>query len=127
MIGKRLIDSNYKIVNKVNLKLNVETTLKDAHISHNDVEHVYSVSKAKHSCDTPSDIQISTEHVPTALEQLDTSSAIANNISLCDFKDQIIRLNAEILKSVISLILDILKILNSKKNINQLETATTNL
>ena len=38
MIAKGLIDSSYKIVNNVNLKLNVETTSKDTHISNNDVE-----------------------------------------------------------------------------------------
>ena len=38
MIGKGLIDSSYKTVNKVNLKLTVETTSEDTHISNNDVD-----------------------------------------------------------------------------------------
>ena len=37
MIAKGLIDSSYKIVNNINLKLNVETTSKDT-LSNNDVE-----------------------------------------------------------------------------------------
>ena len=40
MIAKGLIDNSYKIVNNVNLKLDVETTLKDTHISNKDVEQV---------------------------------------------------------------------------------------
>ena len=95
MIGKGLIDSSCKIVNKVNLKLNVETTSEDTHISNNDVEEV---SSARQSIltDTPSNIHLSTEYMPIALEQLDTLSAIENNISVCNFKDQIMRLKAEI-------------------------------
>ena len=95
MIAKGLIDSNYKIVNIVDLKLNVETTSKDTQISNNDVEHVSS-SKQSILTDTPCDIHLSTEHEPTALEQLDNSSSIDNNMSVCNFKDQIMRLNAEI-------------------------------
>ena len=40
MIAKELIDSSYKIVNNVNLKL--EATSEDTHISNNDVEQVSS-------------------------------------------------------------------------------------
>ena len=95
MIAKGLIDNSYKIVNNVNLKLNVETTSKDSHISNKDVEQV---SSAKQSIlpDTPSAIHLSTEYEPIALEQLDISSSIDNTISACDFKDQAMRLNAEI-------------------------------
>ena len=94
MIAKRLIDSSYKIVNNINLKLNVETTSKDT-LSNNDVEQVSSLKQSSFT-DTPSDIHLSTEHEPIAPEQLDTSSSIDNNISVCDFKDQIMRLNSEI-------------------------------
>ena len=92
-IGKGLIDSSYKIVNIVNLKLNAETASEDTNISNNDVEQVSSPKQCILT-DTPSDIHISTEHVPVALQQLNASSSIENNISVCDFKDQIIRLNA---------------------------------
>ena len=94
MIAKGLIDSSYKIVNNINLKLNVETTSKDT-LSNNDVEQVSSLKQSSFT-DTPSDIHLSTEHEPIAPEQLDTSSSIDNNISVCDFKDQIMRLNSEI-------------------------------
>ena len=93
-IAKGLIDRSYKIVNNINLKLNVEPTPKDT-LSNNDVEQVSSPKKSIFT-DTPSDIHLSTEHKPTALEKRDTSNSIDNNISLCDFKDQIMRLNSEI-------------------------------
>ena len=95
MIAKVLIDNSYKIVNNVNLTLNVEATSKDTHISNKDVEQVSS-TKQSILTDTPFDIHLSTEHEPIALEQLDISSSIDNNISACDFKDQAMRLNAEI-------------------------------
>ena len=82
MIAKGLIDNSYKIVNNVNLKLNVETTSKDSHISNKDVEQVSS-TKQSILPDTPSDIHLFTEHEPIVLEQLDTSSSIDNNISAC--------------------------------------------
>ena len=91
MIAKGLIDSGYKIVSMINLKLNVETT----HVLNNDVEQVSS-PKQSILTDTPSDIHISIEHVPIALGRLDTSSSIDNNILVGDFKDQIMQLNAEI-------------------------------
>ena len=75
MIAKGLIDSSYKIVNNINWKLNVENTPKDTLLS-NDVEQV-----------TPADIHLSTKHESIALELLDTSSPIDNNIFLCDLKD----------------------------------------
>ena len=66
MIGKGLIDSSCKIVNEVNLRLNVETTSEDTHSLNNEVEQVsypkelYTnyicvdiipcLSKGKHSC-----------------------------------------------------------------------------
>ena len=37
-----------------------------------------------------------TEHIPITLEQLATPNSIENNISVCDFKDQIMRLNVEL-------------------------------
>ena len=91
MIVKGLIDSGYKIVSMINLKLNVETT----HVLNNDVEQVSS-PKQSILTDTPSDIHISIEHVPIALGRLDTSSSTDNNILVGDFKDQIMQLNAEI-------------------------------
>ena len=91
MIVKGLIESGYKIVSMINLKLNVETT----HVLNNDVEQVSS-PKQSILTDTPSDIHISIEHVPIALGRLDTSSSIDNNILVGDFKDQIMQLNAEI-------------------------------
>ena len=94
MIAKGLIDSSYKIVNNINLKLNVETTSKDT-LSNNDAEQVSSPKQSSFT-DTPSDIHLSSEHEPIAPEQLNTSSSIDNNISVCDFKDQIMRLNSEI-------------------------------
>ena len=95
MIARGIIDSSYKIVNNVNLKLNFETTSKDTHISKNVIEQVSS-PKQSILTDTPSDIHLSKENEPIALEQLDTSNSIDNNISVCNFKDQIMRLNAEI-------------------------------
>ena len=39
MIGKELIGGSYKLVNKINLKLNnVETTSEDTHVLNNDVD-----------------------------------------------------------------------------------------
>ena len=95
MIAKGLIDSSYEIVTNVNLKLNVETSSKDTYISNNVIEQVSS-PKQRILTNAPSDIHLSNEHEPIALEQLNTSSSINNNISVCDFKDQIMRLNAEI-------------------------------
>ena len=94
MISKGLIDSSYKIVNNINLKLDVETTSKDT-LSNDDVEQVSSPKQSSFT-DTPSDIHLSTEHKPIAPEQLDTSTSIGNNISVCNFKDQIMRSNSEI-------------------------------
>ena len=94
MIAKGLIDSSYKIVNNINLKLNVETTSKDT-LSNNDVEQVSSLKQSSFT-DTPSDIHLSTEDEPITPEQLDTSSSMDDNISVCDFKNQIMRLNSEI-------------------------------
>ena len=71
MIPKGLIESSYKIVSNVNLKLNVEITSKDTDISNNDVEQVSSPEQSVLT-DTPSDIHLSTEHEPIALEQLNT-------------------------------------------------------
>ena len=76
------------------MKLNVETTSKDT-LSNNDAEQVSSPKQSSFT-DTPSDIHLSSEHEPIAPEQLNTSSSIDNNISVCDFKDQIMRLNSEI-------------------------------
>ena len=90
MIAKGLIDSSYKIVKNVNLKLNVETTSKDTHISNNDVEQV---SSPKQSILTNTLSNLSAEHERIALN---TSSSIDSNVSVCDFKDQIMWLNAEI-------------------------------
>ena len=95
MTAKGLIHSSYKIVTNFNLKLNVETTLKDTHISNNITEQVSS-PKQSILTDTPPDIYLSNEREPIALEQLDTLNSIDNNISVCNFKDQIMRLNVEI-------------------------------
>ena len=95
MIAKGIIDSSYKIVNNVNLKFNVETTSKDTHISNNVIEQGSS-PKQSILIDTPSDIHLSNEHKPIALGQLDTSNSIDNSIFVFNFKDQIMRLNAEI-------------------------------
>ena len=77
------------------MKLNAETTSKDTHISNNNIEQVSS-PKQSILTDTPSDIHLINKREPIALEQLDTSSSIDDNISVCDFKDQIMPLNAEI-------------------------------
>ena len=53
MIGKGLTDSSYKIVNKVNFKLNLEITSEDTHILDNGVEQVFS-SKQSILTDKPS-------------------------------------------------------------------------
>ena len=60
MIVKGLIDSRYKIVNNINLKLNVKTPSKNT-LSNNDVKEVSS-PKQSILTDTPSDIHISTAH-----------------------------------------------------------------
>ena len=76
MVGKGLIDSSHKIVNEVNVELNVETTSKDTHILNIDVKQVSYI---------PTDIQSDTclfnDHVPIALEQPATSNSIEYNIS----------------------------------------------
>ena len=64
-------------------------------ILNNDVAQVSS-PKQSILTDTRSDIHLSIEHEPVALERLDTSSSIDNNILVGDFKDQIMQLNAEI-------------------------------
>ena len=74
MIAKGSIDSSYKIVNNINLKLNVETTSKHT-LSNKDVEQVSSPKQSSYT-NTPSDIRLSTEHKPIAPEQLDTSISI---------------------------------------------------
>ena len=94
MIAKGLIGNNHKIVNHINLKLNVETTSKDT-LSNKNVEQVSSLKQSSFT-DTPSDIHLSTEDEPITPEQLDTSSSMDDNISVCDFKNQIMRLNSEI-------------------------------
>ena len=123
MIVKGLIDSSYKIVNN-NLKLNIKTTPKDT-LSNNDVEQVSSLKQSSFT-DTPSDIHLSTEHEPIAPEHFGTSSSIDNKISVCDLKDKIMRLNSEI-KALKSFFLEQIFIVKNlfKKNIYQLETATT--
>ena len=88
MIAKGLINSSYKIENNINLKLNVEIASKD-------VEQVSS-PKQSSLTDTSLDIHLSTEHEPVTPEQLNTLSLIDNNISVCEFKDQIMRLNSKI-------------------------------
>ena len=98
MIAKGLIDSSYKIVNNIKLKINDETTAKDT-ISNNDVEQVSSTRQSIFT-DTPSDIHLSTEHEPIAPQQLDTSSLINNNIPVCDFKYQIMQLNSFFLEQI---------------------------
>ena len=125
MIAKGLIDSSYKIVNNIKLKINDETTAKDT-ISNNDVEQVSSTRQSIFT-DTPSDIHLSTEHEPIAPEQLDTSSSIDNNISVCDFKDQVMRLNSEIeaLKSFFLEQIFVVKKFLEEKHLYQLESATT--
>ena len=96
MIAKGLIGNSYKIVNHINLKLNVETTLKDT-LSNDNVEQVSSLKQSSYtSTDTPSDIHLSIEDEPITPEQLDTSSSMDDNNSVCDFKNQIMRLNSEI-------------------------------
>ena len=64
----------------------------------NTSEDIDQVSSPKQSTltDTQSDIHLSIEHVPIALEQIATSSSIENNISVCGFKDYIMSLNVEI-------------------------------
>ena len=94
MIAKGLIDSSYNI----KLKINDETTAKDT-ISNNDVEQVSSTRQSIFT-DTPSDIHLSTEHEPIAPQQLNTSSLINNNISVCDFKYQIMQLNSFFLEQI---------------------------
>ena len=64
-----LINSSYKLVNEVKLKLNVGTTLEDTHTLNNDVEKVFYL-KQSIPTDPQSDIHLSNEHMPIALEQL---------------------------------------------------------
>ena len=74
IITKGLLNSSYKIVNNINLKLNAETKSKDT-LSNNDVEQAFSLKQSSFTF-TPSDIHLSTEHEPINPEQLDTSSSI---------------------------------------------------
>ena len=74
IITKGLLNSSYKIVNNINLKLNVETKSKGT-LSNNDVEQAFSLKQSSFTF-TPSDIHLSTEHEPINPEQLDTSSSI---------------------------------------------------
>ena len=64
MIAKGLIDSSYKIVNNINLKLNVKTPSKNT-LSNNDVKEVSSPNQSILT-DTPPDIHLSTEHEPSS-------------------------------------------------------------
>ena len=74
IITKGLLNSSYKIVNNINLKLNVETKSKGT-LSNNDVEQAFSLKQSSFTF-TPCDIHLSTEHEPINPEQLDTSSSI---------------------------------------------------
>ena len=74
IITKGLLNSSYKIVNNINLKLNAETKSKDT-LSNNDVEQAFSLKQSSFTF-TPSDIHLSTEHEPINPEQLDTSGSI---------------------------------------------------
>ena len=74
IITKGLLNSSYKIVNNINLKLNVETKSKGT-LSNNDVEQAFSLKQSSFTF-TPSDIHLSTEHEPINPEQLVTSSSI---------------------------------------------------
>ena len=74
IITKGLLNSSYKIVNNINLKLNVETKSKGT-LSNNYVEQAFSLKQSSFTF-TPSDIHLSTEHEPINPEQLDTSSSI---------------------------------------------------
>ena len=74
MIAKGSIGSSYKVVNNINLKLNVETTSKHT-LSNKDVEQISSPKQSSYT-NPPSDIRLFTEHEPIAPEQLDTSSSI---------------------------------------------------
>ena len=74
IITKGLLNSSYKIVNNINLKLNAETKSKGT-LSNNDVEQAFSLKQSSFTF-TPSDIHLSTEHEPINPEQLDTSSSI---------------------------------------------------
>ena len=56
-----LIDVSYKLVRKVNFKLNVGTTKENTHISNNDVEQVLSPQQNIFT-DAQTDIYLSTEH-----------------------------------------------------------------
>ena len=86
MIPKGLIESSYKIVSNVNLKLNVEITSKDTDISNNDVEQVSSPEQSVLT-DTPSDIHLSTKHEPIALEQLNTFFFFLSGFSFTNIHD----------------------------------------
>ena len=85
-----ILDSSYKLLNEVKLKINVGTTLEDTHTLNNNVEKVFYL-KQSISTDTESDIHLSNEHMPIALEQLTSFNSIKNNTCACDFKDQIMR------------------------------------
>ena len=119
MIAKGLINSSYKIENNINLKLNVEIASKD-------VEQVSS-PKQSSLTDTSLDIHLSTEHKPVTPEQLNTLSLIDNNISVCEFKDQIMRLNSKIepLKSFFLEQIFVVKKSVEEKHLYHLETAIT--
>ena len=69
MIRKWLIDSSYKLVNEVNLRLMLKTDLK---IHNNDEEQISSLKESIY-IDMQSDIYLLTEHKPIALEQLTMS------------------------------------------------------
>ena len=64
MIAKGLIDSSYKIVNNINLKLNVKTPSKNT-LSNNDVKEVSSPNQSILT-DAPPDIHLSTGHEPSS-------------------------------------------------------------
>ena len=68
-----LVDSSYKLVNEVQLKLSAWTTLEDTHSLNNDVEQVFYL-KQNIPTDTKTDIDIhpSNERIPIALDQLTT-------------------------------------------------------
>ena len=72
MIRKWLIDSSYKLVNEVILRLMLKTHLK---ICNNDEEQISSL-KENIYIDMQSDIYLLTEHKPIALEQLTMSMTL---------------------------------------------------
>ena len=92
MIGRGIIDTSYKEVIDVNLNHDAETTLEDTHILNSDVKKISSKSKTSKQntpTDAKTDLHLSTEHMPTDLEKLVTSNLIEDNISVCDFKTQV--------------------------------------